>query len=181
MFGAKVQLSVVTKGRDMKRETFLSALGSAAGGISVACIAALRHGAYAASTHSHDLNQFMALSAILTGYSDLNPDVGAIYLQNMRACSRSAAYDALVKQIGLTSNLPPKTLADLQKAGAFTNVTSLSLTTEILENWYSGKCLGANGATTVTWTQALAWKACSFTKPPSLCDTPGAWTRPPAT
>lgn len=175
-----MQLFVAAKGHRMKRETFLCALGGAAGGVIVACTAARHPSANAVSVHSQDLNQFMALSAILTGYSDLNPEVGAIYLRNIRARSRSAAYDALLKQIGLASNIPPKTLSDLQRAGAFTNATSLSVTTEILENWYSGTYLGANGATTATWAEALAWKACSFTKPPSLCGTLGAWTKPPA-
>jgi len=163
----------------MKRETFLGALGGAAGGVFTACIAVPRPEGDAASIPSQDLNQFMALSAILTGYSDLNPEVGAIYLRNIRARSRSAAYDAFLEQIGLTSKFPPKTLADFQRAEAFTNSASLSLTTEILENWYSGICQGANGATTATWTEALAWRACSFTKPPSQCGMPGAWAKPP--
>jgi hypothetical protein len=51
---------------------------------------------------------------------------------------------------------------------------------EILAMWYSGTYVGANGRTTVTWTQALAWRACTFTKPPSLCAVPGSWAKPPA-
>ena len=49
----------------------------------------------------------------------------------------------------------------------------------ILECWYSGTYAAASGRATATWTQALAWRACAFTKPPSLCAAPGSWANPP--
>jgi hypothetical protein len=44
---------------------------------------------------------------------------------------------------------------------------------EILALWYTGR--SGSPATTITWTGALAWRACSYTKPPSQCAAPESW------
>jgi hypothetical protein len=43
----------------------------------------------------------------------------------------------------------------------------------ILTLWFTG--IGGSREATVTWTEALAWRACRYTKPPSLCASPGSW------
>lgn len=112
----------------------------------------------------------MALSAALTGYPDLDPSIGALYLQSLRAQpDRAVALDALLEKA-----------ADVQRGAELNDPQLRSVAAEILRDWYTGTYEGSNGATTATWTQAVAWRACSFTKPPSLCTVPGSWANPPA-
>jgi len=76
----------------------------------------------------------MAKSRTLTGYADLDAQLGATYFQIAGTSASDRA---------------------------------------ILELWYTGQ--NTAKAATVTWTEALAWRACSFTKPPSECAAPGSW------
>lgn len=89
----------------------------------IAGVAALAACAHRAS--GGDLSAFMTKSRTLTGYADLDPQLGATYF----AIAGSSPSDR-----------------------------------EILTLWY-----------TQNWLQALAWRACSFTKPPSQCAAPGSW------
>ncbi|HEY1976868.1 MAG TPA: hypothetical protein VGG89_10000 [Candidatus Baltobacteraceae bacterium] len=98
----------------------------------IAGIAALAGCTRAAS--GGDLDAFMTKSKALTGYADLDAQLGATYFQIAGASAPDRA---------------------------------------ILTLWYTG--IDGAKATTVTWLQALAWRACSFTKPPSQCAAPGSW------
>jgi hypothetical protein len=134
----------------------------------------------AQSQTSPDLKRFLGLSTILTGYTSLDPTIGAAYLKNMRANpTLSKAFDDLVKSAGFASNAPPKTLAALTAKGVFATPGSLALTSAILADWFSGVPGGAT--VSETWDDALAWKACTFTKPPATCGgQTGYWAKPPA-
>jgi hypothetical protein len=137
-------------------------------GIVAAVTLAACSGARAPSPSQRDA--FMALSAALTGYNDLDPSIGAIYLQSLRALpDRAAALDALLQKT-----------ADVQRGAELNDPQLRSIAAEILRDWYTGTYEGSDGLTTATWTQAVAWRACSFTKPPSLCAAPGSWANRPA-
>jgi len=84
------------------------------------------------------LDAFMAKSKALTGYADLDTQLGATYFR----IAGTSASDR-----------------------------------EILALWYTG--IDSAHAATVTWLEALAWRACSFTKPPSQCAAPGSWHQKP--
>jgi hypothetical protein len=61
---------------------------------------------------------------------------------------------------------------DAHLGAAYLNIAGASPSDrEILTLWYTG----VNSTTTVTWLDALAWRACAFTKPPSQCAAPGSW------
>jgi hypothetical protein len=139
-----------------RRGRFLGIAGAAA-------IAACTARQAPAPASSDEVARFVALSQQLTGYADLDAAVGAIYLRNLRATpSSSAALDTLLANP--QSNDP----------------AARALAAQIVRAWYSGTYAGPDGRRTATWTQALAWRACAFTKPPSACAVPGSWARPPA-
>lgn len=148
----------------LPRGPFLAALAAVLSGCAIPRSPSGGPGASPAAPASDDVRRFLALSERLTGYGDLDPAAGAAYLADLRADpQRSAALDRLLAQ----------------NAG-FEDAAVLSVATQILENWYAGTSLGPNGVHTVTWTGALAWRACSYTKPPSLCAAPGSWAQVPA-
>jgi len=167
------------------RKLFLGALAS----LALSACATSKHapvptGTFASplSIPSSELAPFMALSAILTGYSDLDPTIGSVYLNGIRSdTQRAEALNSLYAGAGFASGSPSSSLADLERRGVFTDPASLSIATQILGEWYSGIYQTTGGPTTATWTQALAWRACSYTKPPSLCTVPGSWSKAPAT
>lgn len=136
----------------------------------------------ASTTSSPDLDHFMTLSALLTGYAALDQAAGAAYLQNLRGDPQlSPGVDDLFMRSGVTSDGAPKTLAELTARGVFNNPAALALYSRILADWYSGTYDAASGTVTQTWTGALAWKACTFTKPPATCGGPtGYWAKAPA-
>jgi hypothetical protein len=171
------------------RRTFLATAAAAA---SAGALAACARGANApqgsaaspaaSATASPDLDQFMTLSALLTGYTTLDATAGATYLQNLRSDPQlSPGIDDLFMRSGLSSDGAPKSLAELTARGVFNNPAALALYSRILADWYSGTYDAASGTVTQTWTGALAWKACTFTKPPATCGGPtGYWAKPPA-
>lgn len=127
-----------------------------------------RVSASSASPTAEDLHRFMDASKKLTGYGDLNPTLGALYLGVILTDkNRAEALDALYKD------------NDFNNGRSITEPVALSVATQIQNNWYSGIYQTANGPTSATWTDALAWKACRFTKAPSICAVPGSWAKPP--
>lgn len=129
-----------------------------------------------------DLTRFLALSSVLTGFDGLDPTVGSLYLAAIRAdAARSKALDALVERSGIASAKPPSSPAELARSGIFTDPATLATTSQILADWFSGTYAGPNGPVTATWSQALAWRACRFTKPPATCGgAMGYWAKAPA-
>ncbi|HVA28863.1 MAG TPA: sugar dehydrogenase complex small subunit [Candidatus Baltobacteraceae bacterium] len=118
----------------MRRSAFISAVARAfaAGVVALA-------GCSPSRKTKADLDAFMARSRKLTGYADLDPQLGAKYLDFAGPSPSDRA---------------------------------------ILTLWYTG--IDGSRNATVTWTGALAWRACRFTKPPSLCAAPGSWHERPA-
>jgi len=160
------------------RSRFLSSVVALAAAEPLAAFAS----APVAPAPSSDLRHFLALSTLLTGYGSLDAATAAVYLRNVRADrALSAALDAVVARSGIASSNPPKTLAALTATGIFASPESLAVTATILAAWFSGLSAGAHGTSTETWDDALAWKACTFTKPPATCGgATGYWAKAPA-
>jgi hypothetical protein len=125
-----------------------------------------------AAVSSAQIDDFMRLSGLLTGYSNLDPALGTIYLQNLAGSGAHASV--------LNGLLAAQSLDQLQRTGTFQDPNALPVVNDILSSWYTGTYTGSSGRVTATWTDALAWRACTFTKPPSTCAAPGSWSKPPA-
>ncbi|MEO6990114.1 MAG: sugar dehydrogenase complex small subunit [Candidatus Baltobacteraceae bacterium] len=134
------------------------------------------------AAEARDLAHFMALSAVLTGFGGLDATAGDAYLRNVRAdAARSKALDALFEQSGIASQNPPSAIADLRRRGVFAEPASLAAASQILADWFSGTYAGPSGPVTATWSGALAWRACTFTKAPASCGgAMGYWAKPSA-
>ncbi len=125
------------------------------------------------------LGTFLALSAVLTGVDQLDPTLGGIYLAALQTTAGVTVAD-LYAQAGFTSSTAP-TLADLEAAGFFADEGQRTRADQIIEMWYTGKYIDAEGdAQVVTYTAALAWQVLSFTKATTLCGSPNFWAEPPA-
>ncbi len=135
----------------------------------------------AAASEAGALATFLALSALLTGVSLLDPGLGSLYLAHWQATNASGL-TALYEQAGFTSETPPATLQALEGTGIFDNESMQQVADQIITLWYTGKYQNAEGeAVVVTFVDALAWKILDFTKPPTICGSPGFWAFHPTT
>ncbi len=127
------------------------------------------------------LQQFLALSAVLTGVDNLSPDEGRVYLQALRASDEfDVPLDELYRQAGFEDDAPPTAIEDLEAQGVFESEASSTLADTIIEYWYTGVYTTPEGEQAVaTYVDALAWKALAFTKPNSICASPGFWEERP--
>lgn len=131
------------------------------------------------------LAQFLKLSAVLTGVSNLDPVVGRVYLQSLQQSDEfNVTLEELYEQAGLESDAQPASIAQLEEQGFFEGQPSeggaTALADRIIEYWYTGVYTTAEGEQAVaTYVDALAWKTLSFTKPNSICGTPGFWEERP--
>lgn len=134
------------------------------------------------------LQQFLVLSAVLTGVDNLNPAEGRIYLQSLQA---SDEFDVTLAELfqqaanvlegsAASGNAPTATIEDLEAQGIFESEATTTLADAIIEHWYTGIYTTSDGEQAVaTYVDALAWKALSFTKPNSICGSPGFWEERP--
>lgn len=126
------------------------------------------------------LEQFLALSSILTGYDNLNPVLGQVYLESI---AQSSDYDMTVDELAQAMGLadaPSQTVADLEAAGLFDDPAAQTLADAIITMWYTGVYTTAEGEQQVaTFVDALVWRAMAFTKPLSICASPGFWAQAP--
>ncbi len=163
----------------LRRRRFIALLAAvASAGVLAACA---KGGAPNATPDPEDSRRFLSLSSLLTGFDDLDATVGALYLGSIRSdAKQSATLDAIYAKAGYAKGAGPATLADLEKAGIFQKLGMLDLTNDILQNWYSGMYLANGALTSAVWADALAWRSCTFTKPPSYCGGPAYWAKLPA-
>lgn len=126
------------------------------------------------------LAQFLTLSTVLTGYDNLDPALGKVYLDSIdQSGDFEMTVDELAQAVGLPSDAPPTT-ADLEAAGLFDDPAARSLADAILNMWYTGIYTTADGEQAVaTYVGALVWRAITFTKPLTVCGSPGFWAQPP--
>jgi len=131
------------------------------------------------------LQQFLTLSAVLTGVQNLDPVVGSVYLQSLQSSDEfDVTLGDLYERAGFETDAPPDSIVDLQEQGFFepdaSNGSAASLADTIIEYWYTGVYTTPEGEQAVaTYVDALAWKALSFTKPNSICGSPGFWEERP--
>jgi len=122
------------------------------------------------------LDQFMVLSAVLTGFTDLNPVLGRVYLQSLQNAETEASLAELYKQAGFQGITLPQGLdqAIFDQEGART------LADKIIEYWYTGAYEQDGEQVVATTTEALAWQALNFTKPLTICGPySGFWAERP--
>lgn len=129
-----------------------------------------------------ELETFLALSSVLTGFDDLSPVLGAVYLRGLRErdeppTTLSTLYDAT----GFRGPNPPRTVEEMEAAGVFEQDALAALADTIITYWYTGIYDTAEGPRVATYVDALAWRAIDYTKPRSICGPfPGFWhERPP--
>lgn len=132
------------------------------------------------SERAISLDQFLELSALLTGFDQLNRAQGQIYLQSL--LSEDAGGPALneVYTAALSENQElPEDLQTLTDAGFFEDVGTAELADRIIEMWYTGIYTADGEDHVATFVDALAWKALHFTKPLTICGEFGFWADPP--
>ena len=132
----------------------------------------------AAPSDDLPIDQFLALSAVLTGVPTLNPDLGRIYLQSLQASPDfTVTVTELYEQAGFRTDAPPPTIATLESAGLFAQEATRTLADRIIDLWYTGVYTNTEGEETVaTYVDALAWQTLAFTKPTTICGYPGFWS-----
>jgi hypothetical protein len=130
-----------------------------------------------------ELERFLALSSLLTGFDDLNPVLGAVYLDALRNRPDPAVtLGALYERAGFGGGAAPDSLEALEAAGVFAEEEMSALADTILTNWYTGVYDTAEGEQAVaTYVDALVWQAAGYLKPRTVCGPyPGFWReRPP--
>jgi hypothetical protein len=111
----------------------------------------------------------------------LDPALGAIYLQSLRASSAfSVTISELLEEAQAGLSAPAATLAELESTGIFENEATRELADKITEYWYTGIYETEQEEQVVaTHVNALAWQTLTFTKPTTVCGTYGFWTEPP--
>lgn len=130
---------------------------------------------------SLSLEQFLMLSTVLTGIPNLDPVVGNVYLESLQASGEfDVTLGELYEQAGFAAASPPSTVTELEEAGIFRQEATATLADKIIEYWYTGVYTTPEGEQMVaTFVDALAWKALHFTKPNSICGSPGFWEERP--
>src|SRR5690606_8984742 len=73
----------------------------------------------AAVSENPALERFLALSSVLTGFDNLDPTLGQVYLDSIEQSSDYAmTVDEMAQAVGVPSDAPPL-VADLEAAGLF--------------------------------------------------------------
>jgi hypothetical protein len=122
------------------------------------------------------LAQFLSLSAVLTGFTDLDPILGRVYLQSLE---QSDQFEVSVEDV-IQADGDSTTLEELEAAGLFDDPATQTLADKIIEMWYTGVYDTAEGEQKVaTYVDALVWRSLTFTKPLTICGTYGFWEQPP--
>jgi hypothetical protein len=127
------------------------------------------------------LDAFLALSAVLTGIDNLNPQVGQVYLDSLAVSQEfDVSLAELYDQAGFAANAAPPAIEDLAGRGLFENESTRALADKIIEYWYSGVYDTPDGEQAVaTFADALVWRAVRYTKPLTVCAAPGFWALAP--
>jgi hypothetical protein len=123
------------------------------------------------------LDQFMVLSMVLTGFTDLSPVLGQVYLQSLQNAATEITLAELYEQAGFQG----VTLSQGIDQRIFEQESTRILADKIIEYWYTGVYEEGGEQVVATTTEALAWQALNFTKPITICGPyPGFWTERPA-
>lgn len=115
------------------------------------------------------LTEFLRLSTVLTGFDDLNPVLGQVYLTSLEAAGSGATLTQLYEQAGFQPGAAPASVDDLAAAGIYDDKALATLADTITEYWYSGVYGPQDDQRVATYVDALVWKALTFTKPRTVC------------
>jgi hypothetical protein len=130
-----------------------------------------------------DLAEFLALSAVLTGFprERLSPELGRIYLRSLQERpDPEVRLTDLYEQGGFRSSAPPESLEQLAETGLLDQEPRRTLADTVVEYWYTGVYDAGGEAAVATYTEALAWQALTWTVAPSNCQgAMGFWGEPP--
>ncbi|HEY3246927.1 MAG TPA: sugar dehydrogenase complex small subunit [bacterium] len=125
-------------------------------------------------------SEFLALSAVLTGVSGLDPAVGTVYLDALKGVPDGIRLTELYDRAGFRSPVPPADATAMARTGVFADAGLRRLADAILNYWYTGMYRTAQGPRVATYAGALAWTTLRFTKSPTVCGgATGYWARPP--
>jgi hypothetical protein len=127
------------------------------------------------------LAEFLALSSLLTGIDNLDPQIGQIYLQSLAASDQfEVSLSDLYAQMGFTEASAPASIEEAAQGAVFEREASRTLADTIIEYWYSGVYDTPEGEQAVaTFADALVWRAVRYVKPLTLCAAPGFWALAP--
>ena len=125
-------------------------------------------------------DRFMQLSKILTGVSDLDPEIGAAYLTRLRSEYPSQVADALTAFASIAED---KHLIFEVKRRIVEDKGLGQLAREIIAIWYTSEFVGADGKAK-TGTQAqfysgLLWQVIGAHSPTNSKLNYGDWQNPP--
>jgi len=122
------------------------------------------------------LDEFLRLSAILTGVQDLNPVLGQVYLNSLQ--SAGVNLEPLYAGAEIQS-ATPQTLPALTEGGFFNQEETGSTADRIITMWYTGIYEQDGESRVATFVDALMWKAIAYTKPLTICSSFGFWADEP--
>jgi hypothetical protein len=133
-----------------------------------------------APAQSPELQRFLALSTLLTGYDQLDEDAGQRYLAALQTPPPGGMpLDQLYQATGVGSSAPPASYAALAATGALDQPAAKATAQAIAAYWYTGQ-VAATGETVVTYRDALGWEALTFTRAPGMCGGAfGFWSNTP--
>jgi hypothetical protein len=126
------------------------------------------------------LAEFLALSSLLTGIDNLNPQIGQVYLDSIAASDQfDVSLADLYQQMGFREGTAPA-FEEVEQSGVFEQEATRALSDKIIDYWYSGVYDTPEGEQAVaTFADALVWRAVRYTKPLTLCAAPGFWALAP--
>lgn len=128
------------------------------------------------------LEQFLALSRLLTAFDDLSETLAATYLDAVQADPAAAAalleiYDAA----GLGTDDAADSFEALEARGIFDDPQLAGVCDTVIRLWYTGVVVGPGGPVVVAYTENLAWRSLDYATAPTLCGgLVGFWADPPA-
>jgi hypothetical protein len=175
----------------MTRRTFLRVVGiTSAGVLFAACdvipqnpdlpfaneAVASPYPAAADETISAELTRFMEISMVLTGFNNLSPQLAEAYMNSIANADNDATLEDLYNSLNADA---PLTLDQMREAGVLEDAALGGLISSIVKHWYTGTYQDGENTVVATYTDALAWRALDFTKPHTICGTPGFWQTNP--
>lgn len=117
------------------------------------------------------LEQFRALSAVLTGFepSQLDLDLARTYRDALLEMEPTS----LARLMQSAGQRP--SIEHLQGSGAFEDPDLNHLAKRVIELWYSGIYPTGRGSQVASFRHTLLWKTLDFAHPPTYCGPPW-WT-----
>lgn len=172
--------------RRLTRGGFLGASAAALGGLALAGCggspdargAAGVLGAVKTRASRADVDGFIRLSQLVTGFDQLPKGHAAVYLNALDDAGLKLPPSRLVELGGFADESGPKTLAEFRRSAIYRKPGARASAEAVAAAWWSGMVPTANGDKVVTFFDALAWRAQPWAEPFTEClGAPGAWAK----